>query len=78
MSASVSASGSGSGLVKNEAVARSLGRRRHRINMVIKALCVGATILGLLLLSSILFTLMWRGLGGLGLSVFTETTETNS
>ncbi len=74
MSASVSAGGSGSRLVKNEAVARALGRRRHRINVVIKALCVAATILGLLMLSSILFTLLWRGMDGLGLSVFTQMT----
>ncbi len=63
------------GAMKNEAVARALGRRRHRINLVVKTLCVTATLLGLALLASILFTLLWRGLGGLSLTVFTTNTK---
>ena len=75
MSAS-SATGSGiPGRAKNLAVSRSLGRRRHRVNVLVKVLCIGATVLGLLLLASILFTLVWRGAGGLSLGVFTETTK---
>jgi phosphate transport system permease protein len=63
------------GASKNEAVARALGRRRHRINLIIKVLCVTATAIGLVLLASILFTLLWRGLGGLTLNVFTSETK---
>ncbi len=37
-------------------------------------LCVLATIIGLLFLASILFTLLWRGLGGLSMTVFTTVT----
>ena len=55
-------------------VARSLGRRRYRINTVIKVLCVLATFIGLAMLASILFTLLYRGVGGLALSVFTTST----
>ena len=63
------------GALKNEAVARALGRRRHLINAIVKALCVAATAIGLLLLASILFTLLWRGLGGLSLNVFISNTK---
>jgi phosphate transport system permease protein len=68
-------SGGGHGAVKNEAVARALGRRRHSINLLVKVLCVTATAIGLLLLASILFTLLWRGLGGLRLNVFVTGTK---
>lgn len=63
------------GPAKDERVARALGRRRHRINFVIEALCLIATGIGLLLLASILLTLLWRGLGGLSLNIFTTTTK---
>ncbi len=53
---------------------RTLGRRRHTLNTLVKVLCVAATVIGLALLASILFTLLWRGLGGLALSVFTTST----
>jgi phosphate transport system permease protein len=56
-------------------VARKLGRRRYRANRIVKALCVLATLIGLLLLASILFTLVWNGAAGLGLSVFTNMTK---
>ena len=62
------------GPAKNDIVARSLGRRRSVANIVIKALCVLATVIGLALLASILFTLLYRGLGGLSLTVFTTST----
>ena len=39
-----------------------------------KALCILATIIGLALLASILFTLLWRGGGGLSVRVFTTVT----
>jgi phosphate transport system permease protein len=63
------------GPAKDLNVARSLGRRRHRSNLVVKALCVIATLIGLLLLASILFTLIWNGAAGLSLTVFTNTTR---
>jgi len=62
------------GPAKNDIVARSLGRRRSLANIIIKALCVLATVIGLALLASILFTLLYRGLGGLSLTVFTTST----
>ena len=63
------------GAAKNEAVARSLGRRRHLTNLIIKALCIAATAIGLLLLASILATLLWNGLAGLSLNVFVTDTK---
>jgi phosphate transport system permease protein len=42
---------------------------------VVKGLCVAATVLGLLLLASILLTLLIRGFGGIGLNVFTDMTK---
>lgn len=68
-------SGGVPGAAKNEAVARALGRRRHVTNLIVKALCIGATGIGLLLLASILFTLLWRGLAGLSLNVFVTDTK---
>jgi phosphate transport system permease protein len=56
-------------------VARALGRRRYRLNRLVAALSVTATVIGLLLLASILLTLIWRGAVGLSVSVFTETTR---
>jgi phosphate transport system permease protein len=63
------------GPARNERVARALGRRRHRANRFIEALCVVATVIGLLFLASILFTLLWRGAAGLSIAVFTQTTR---
>ncbi len=72
---SATTAGSVPGPARNERVARALGRRRHRANLVIKGLCVAATVIGLLLLASILFTLLWRGAAGLSIAVFTNTTR---
>jgi len=63
------------GAMKVEAVAQALGRRRRRTNLLVKALCVLATAIGLLLLASILFTLLWNGLAGLSLNVFVSNTK---
>jgi phosphate transport system permease protein len=63
------------GSEKDLKIARALGSRRHRTNLIIKALCIAATILGLVLLGSILFTLIWKGVAGLSLTVFTQTTK---
>jgi phosphate transport system permease protein len=75
MSASAPTAGTVPGPAKDQRIARALGRRRHRSNLVIEAFCIAATIIGLLLLASILFTLIWRGAAGLSLTVFTNTTK---
>ncbi len=62
------------GPAKDMSVALSLGRRRHRINTLVKICCVSATVIGLLFLASILGTLLWRGFAGLSLTVFTTST----
>jgi phosphate transport system permease protein len=74
MSASISGPSAIPGPAKDQHVARALGRRRNRINVVVEVLCVVAMVMGLLLLASILFTLVWRGFGGLDLAVFTRMT----
>lgn len=56
------------------ATARALARRRRAFDRLVKASCVLATLIGLALLASILFTLLWRGAGGLALRVFTTVT----
>lgn len=63
------------GPAKDPRVAKALGRRRHRVNAIIKIACILATVLGLVLLGSILFTLLWRGAAGLSLTVFTHSTK---
>lgn len=63
------------GPAKNVRIAKALSRRRHRTNRVIQLLCVLATAIGLVLLGSILFTLLYRGLSGLSLTVFTNSTR---
>jgi len=74
MSATTTA-GAVPGPAKDQRVARRLGQRRHRVNILIKALCILATIIGLVLLASILVTLILRGGAGLSLSVFTNVTR---
>jgi phosphate transport system permease protein len=61
--------------VRDTALAGKLSRRRHRTNLVVKTLCVVATIIGLLFLAAILGTLLWLGFGGLHWSVFTQSTK---
>lgn len=62
------------GPAKDARVALRLGKRRHRANFVVEALCVLATLIALAFLASILATLLWLGFGGLSLSVFTRIT----
>lgn len=52
-----------------------LARRRKATDRIIKLLCGIATVIGLFFLSWILFTLFWRGFGGLDLNVFTQITR---
>ncbi len=63
------------GPAKDADVARGLGRRRHRSDLIVKVFCFVATAIGLLLLASILITLIWNGAAGLSLTVFTNTTK---
>ena len=74
MSVTTAHPGTVPGPAKDQSVARKLGRQRSRRNLIIQVLCVIATAIGLLLLASILFTLLWRGVGGISLNVFTRMT----
>ncbi len=60
---------------RSHALALRLGRRRRRVSQLASLLAGAATLVGLLFLASILATLVWRGLGGLHLSVFTTVTR---
>ena len=73
MSATISASRSRAGQGPDGSRAR-WAAADTLTNRVVKVLCVVATVIGLALLASILFTLLWRGVGGLSLSVFTTST----
>jgi phosphate transport system permease protein len=75
MSATLLSASSIPGPAKDANVSRALGGRRKRTDLIIKALCVLATILGMVLLGSILLTLLWRGAAGLSLTVFTNVTK---
>jgi phosphate transport system permease protein len=56
---------------KDMAVARALGRRRRVKDNLVRWFCIGATLVGLFFLASIMFTLLWRGLGAMDLTIFT-------
>jgi phosphate transport system permease protein len=60
---------------KDLRVAAALGNRRRRMDRLVRALCLAATLVGLFFLASILATLLWRGMGALSASVFTEVTR---
>jgi phosphate transport system permease protein len=61
-------------LARDESLAARLSARRHRVNLLVKTLCVIATAIGLIFLAAILGTLIWLGFGGLHWSVFTHST----
>src|SRR6201991_3572767 len=48
--------------------------RRRRTDVVVRLLCVAAALFGVTWLALILFTLLYNGLTGLSLQVFTEST----
>jgi phosphate transport system permease protein len=56
---------------KDMAVARALGRRRRLVDNLVRWFCIGATLVGLFFLASIMATLMWRGLAAMDLTIFT-------
>lgn len=60
---------------KNQAVARSLGARRKMVDRAVRWACVGATVVGLIFLASILITLIYRGFASLDLTVLTKDFE---
>jgi phosphate transport system permease protein len=73
MSLSLSA-GAVPGPRKDPAVAAALGRRRKRVDLVVRTLCIAATLVGLAFLASILVTLTYRGFEAMSLRVFTHVT----
>ena len=62
-------------MARDPRVAASLSSRRHRTNTVVKVLCLVATLIGLAFLASILYTLIVRGAGAIGVSTFTHMTR---
>src|SRR6201996_9406464 len=48
--------------------------RRRRRDIIVRTLCVGAALFGVTWLALILFTLLFNGLRGLTLEVFTQNT----
>lgn len=73
MSLSLSA-GAVPGPRKDAGVAAALGRRRRRADRLVRVLCVGATLVALAFLASILLTLTWRGFTAMGPHIFTRVT----
>ena len=59
---------------KDAAMAARLGASRKRADIIIRTLCIAATVIGLVLLASILITLFYRGFDALSLRVFTHIT----
>jgi phosphate transport system permease protein len=62
-------------LAASDRAARSLARNRRGIDRTVKALCLVATVIALVALASILATLVYLGIKGLRLSVFTQITK---
>ena len=62
------------GPAPDHAVASRLARRRRVSDRIVAGLCIAATVVGLLLLASILFTLVSRGIAGLSLGVLYKNT----
>ncbi len=60
---------------KAVSVGEKLARNRRFADHVVKWLCLTATCIAMIALASILFTLVWNGLAGLRLSVFTHMTR---
>ena len=75
MSATTAAPLAAPGPAGDRAVARALGRRRKRINTIVVALCSAATLVGLVFLASILFTLFYRGMSAMGWGIFVNPTR---
>lgn len=50
----------------------SLASRRKMVDLVVKWLCMAATLVGLFFLASIMLTLIWRGMASMDWTVLTE------
>jgi phosphate transport system permease protein len=59
---------------KDAATAAWLGASRKRADRIVRSLCLAATVIGLVLLASILITLFYRGFEAMSLRVFTHVT----
>ena len=62
------------GPARDAGVAAGLARRRRASDRLAAVLCVAATVVGLLFLASILFTLVSRGIAGISLGVLYKNT----
>jgi phosphate transport system permease protein len=60
---------------RDPAAARALGRRRRRVDQLVKYACIGAMLIGLFFLASILLTLILRGAAALDWTVFSKEFE---
>lgn len=72
MSATVTSLIPGRGV--DHALAGRLAKRRRLTDRVVAGLCIAATVIGLVLLASILFTLLVRGFAGLSFGVLVKNT----
>lgn len=63
------------GRPKDLKASAALGRRRRRVDLIVRTACFAATIIGVLFLISILGTLFWNGFSALSLKVFTDVTK---
>jgi phosphate transport system permease protein len=63
-----------SGPARNTKVASQLARTRRVQDRIVAGLCIAATAIGLLVLASILFTLLYRGVAGISLGVLYKNT----
>ncbi len=75
MSATTTAPLAAPGPASDREVARALGRRRKRTNTIVVALCSAATLVGLIFLASILFTLFYRGMSAMSWGIFVNPTR---
>ena len=71
----MSATSSTRGPARDAVVANALSRRRQRVNILVEALCLLATFVGLAFLALILATLLYLGFSGLSSTVFTTITK---
>ncbi len=74
MSGAVAIAGRAPGPAHDGTVAARLSRRRRVVDRIVAGLCIAATFIGLLVLASILFTLIYRGLAGISLGVLYKNT----
>jgi phosphate transport system permease protein len=66
------AAGTAHAPARDPAVAGALRRRRRFVDALVRWLCIGATLVGLFFLASLLLTLLWRGLEALDWTVLTR------